>query len=241
MPADRAEALDRDARALRAAVAVARGDLGGVAQPPAGGADLVERDAAERSRQADRAPDLVLHPRHAGLVGAHVGAEDVVVSRCAGRGRRRGSAPPCVLRGMRGSPHSTDLPPPCARPAAAFFRVMARARRKHSSTLTSGRHAQAADRRAAGDVVHHQHRLQPERRLVDLDDLGRPEVIGKLENPRQVSLLISRSCQAPYAPAQTARLTQVNRAVTAHPVDRTGGVATSGVRRVFYGPSAGLT
>jgi hypothetical protein len=30
------------------------------------------------------------------------------------------------------------LPPPWRRPAAAFFQVMARASRKHSSTVTSG-------------------------------------------------------------------------------------------------------
>src|SRR5210317_1390728 len=32
----------------------------------------------------------------------------------------------------------TDLPPPCGRPAAAFLSVMPRARRKHSSSDTSG-------------------------------------------------------------------------------------------------------
>ena len=40
--------------------------------------------------------------------------------------------------GMRGSAKITDLPPPCASPAAAFLSVMARASRKHSSRLTSG-------------------------------------------------------------------------------------------------------
>ncbi len=39
--------------------------------------------------------------------------------------------------GIFGSPNITDLPPPCRKPAAEFFIVMARARRKHSSVLTS--------------------------------------------------------------------------------------------------------
>jgi hypothetical protein len=41
-------------------------------------------------------------------------------------------------RGIAGSAKITDLPPPWGRPAAALFSVIARARRKHSSTLTSG-------------------------------------------------------------------------------------------------------
>ena len=41
-------------------------------------------------------------------------------------------------RGIDGSPKITDFAPPCANPAAAFLKVMARARRKHSSVLTSG-------------------------------------------------------------------------------------------------------
>ena len=102
-----------------------------------GGADLVERDAADGAWKADRAAGLVLDPAHAEFVGAHIGPGHVVadVADRAGEGSNE-----VFFVGRRHARIAdiTDLPPPWRRPAAAFFQVIARASRKHSSTVTSG-------------------------------------------------------------------------------------------------------
>jgi len=89
------QAHDRDVDAATiTAAGVSRRHLRGMAEAEAGGAELVERDAAELARQADRAADLVVHPGHARLVGAEVGAEDVVGG--AAQCRREGTDQPLV-------------------------------------------------------------------------------------------------------------------------------------------------
>ena len=80
---------------------------------------------------------------------------------------------------MRGSPKMTDLPPPCGKPAAAFFHVIARASRKHSLDGNVRRHADAADRRATGGIVDNNDRLQRKTGAVNVDDAGRAELIRK--------------------------------------------------------------
>jgi hypothetical protein len=73
MPAHRAEPLDRDAgRCERQSEALCR-HFDRHDEPEPGGADRVERDAAEFARQADGAPRFILDPSHRQFVGPHVG------------------------------------------------------------------------------------------------------------------------------------------------------------------------
>ena len=76
----------------------------------------------------------------------------------------------------------TDLAPPCASPAAAFFNVIARASRTHSSTLTSGAMRVPPIAGPRRRVVDHDDRLEAERGLMDVDDLLRTQLIGEAEH-----------------------------------------------------------
>ncbi len=108
-----------------------------MADAKAGGADLVQRKAADLVRQARRTADLVVDSGHASLVGAHVRARDGVGEI---RDRACESADqPLFFAGIdRGWPKIIFLPLPWGSPAAAFFSVIARARRKASAALKSG-------------------------------------------------------------------------------------------------------
>ncbi|MBS1138515.1 MAG: hypothetical protein H6R11_2469 [Proteobacteria bacterium] len=172
--------VPRESAAATREVAVAHRHLGGMEQPPAGGADLVQRNAAQRRRQAHRAADLVLDPGHAGLVRAHVRAEDVVllVSQGVGEGTDQ-----TFLAFARHARIAVEH-----RLAAAVGQAGRRVLQRHGAGEAEafdgadiGRHAQAADGGAAGDVVHHQHGLQAEGRLMDMDDLGGTELVGVTE------------------------------------------------------------
>jgi hypothetical protein len=76
--ADRAEALHNHACVgqIELDELTRHVDAGGEAE--AGGADLVERDTADRGRQSSGAAGLVLDPAHAELVRSHVRPGDVV-------------------------------------------------------------------------------------------------------------------------------------------------------------------
>ena len=113
----------------------------------AGGADLVERDAADLARQADGAAGLVLDPAHRQLVGAHVGAGDVV-DEVGDRGGK-GADQPLLVRGRHlgiGVDH---------RLAAAMRQARGGVLERHGAREPKGllgahvrRHADAADRPA---------------------------------------------------------------------------------------------
>src|ERR1019366_5452937 len=78
MLADCAESLNGYARSSELDLAKILRDLGRDRETESRGANLIKGDAADLPRQSDRAPDLVVHPRHRALVEPHVGADDVV-------------------------------------------------------------------------------------------------------------------------------------------------------------------
>ena len=146
----------------------------------AGGADFVERDAADRTRKADRAAGLVLDPAHAELVGSHIGSGHVVadVADRAGEGanesflvagrhagiaenHRLAAAVPQAGRGI--------LPGHGAGEPKAFLDRHVR------------RHPHAADGDAACGVVDDHDGFQADRWPVDVDDARRTECIGEPE------------------------------------------------------------
>ncbi len=92
-----AEALDGDARAFQLEPDEAARHVDAGRHAEAGGADLVERNAADRGRQSDRASGFVAHPSHAELVGSHVGAGDVVGEVADGIGK--GAHDPLLVGG----------------------------------------------------------------------------------------------------------------------------------------------
>ncbi len=173
----RAEALDRDPRPVERDAEMAGGHVSGAGEPEARRAELVERDPPQRRGQPDGAADLVVHPGHAGLVGAHVGAEHVV-ALVAERVREGANEPLLpVARHPRIAPQHR-LPAPVTE---ARRRVLHRHRAREAEALVGrdiGRHAQAADRRAARHIVDDEDGLQAEPALLDMHDPGGAEIVA---------------------------------------------------------------
>jgi hypothetical protein len=140
MLAHRAEALDHHPGLFQLEIAeiaaILQGHLRGMTEAPAGGADFVQGNAADfRWQPTTRPISSLIQAMHSSSVPMS-GAK---MYSCTPAGSRPGpgSGAPCRF-GHVGVAHSTTLPPPWGKPAAAFFRVMARASRKHSSVVTSG-------------------------------------------------------------------------------------------------------
>ncbi len=180
VPADRAEPLHRDARALELQAAELLRDLGGDGNAEPGRADLVERDAADLARQAHRAADLVLHPRHGRLVGAHVGAGDVLLQ--VGDGGGESAHQPLLLGGRHGGV-AEDHGFGAAVGKAGRGVLEGHGAREAEALLGAHvrRHAGAADGRPRGRVVDDHDRLEPEARLPDVHDLLGAEPVGESE------------------------------------------------------------
>ena len=180
MPADGAEPLDDHARLLQREVAVPQRHLGGIEQAPAGGADLIEWDTSHLPRQGDHPPDLVLDPGHAFLVGAHVRGEDIVLLGAQGLGE--GPDQHLLARLVHlwvAEEHGL---------AAAVGEPGRRVLEGHGAgepeALLDAHvlgHTHPADGGPPGHVVHHQDAAQVDRGFVDVDDLGRAQVVGEDE------------------------------------------------------------
>ena len=78
VPTDRAETLDCNPSPIQRNADEWLRHLGRDGNPKAGGPDLIQRNAANHARQADRTTDFVADPCHTDLVGAHVRAGDVI-------------------------------------------------------------------------------------------------------------------------------------------------------------------
>ena len=181
MLADRAEALDRDTRALEVEPAGRRGHLCRVTKPPAGGPDLVEWNAPEGGWQPHCAADFVVDPRHASFVGAHVRAEYVVVLGP----ERVGKGPDEPLFLVAGQSWIRVQHGFATAVREASHGVLQRHRAGEAEALRRahvGRHPQAPDRRAACDIVDHERGLETESRLMYVDDLRRTEIVGDAED-----------------------------------------------------------
>ena len=88
MFSDRAKPLDGDPRSFQLQLDGLRSHVDGGGEAVTGGAQLIQRDAAQLPRQTRSAADLVFYPAHGQLVGAHVGTRNVIAEACNGAGKR---------------------------------------------------------------------------------------------------------------------------------------------------------
>ena len=181
VPADGAKTLNGHARALQVKADEFASDIDAGGKAETGRSDLVERNSADLAWQADGAAGLVLDPGHAAFVRAHVRTGNVIGHVAQARRRSCGSVPLWLPYPCRDRRRSTDLPPPCGNPAAAFFQVIARASRKHSSSETSG--AIRAPPIAGPQAVLSTTTIafSPKRGTVDVNDPAGAERVGKTE------------------------------------------------------------
>ena len=84
----RAIALNNDAGAFQIEIAEMARRIDADFEPKAGGADLIQGDAAEFSRQPHYPVNFIFNPGHALLICAHVRGEDIglLVPQGAGQG-----------------------------------------------------------------------------------------------------------------------------------------------------------
>ncbi len=191
--ADGTEALDRHPGALEIHPYLGPRHVDRRGEAEAGGADLVQRDAAELPRQAHRAADLVVDPAHRSLVGAHVGARNVVDE--VGDRRREGADQLLLL--PRVHLRVTVDHRFAAAMAEAGGGVLEGHRAGEAERLLGadvGRHADAADGRAAGDVVHRHHGPETDARAMDMQDLVRPQLVGEAKYVIHRTLLVLAYC-----------------------------------------------
>jgi hypothetical protein len=176
--ADRAKALDHDSRTGELQLDMVPRYVDCSDKTKTGGADLVERDAADLARQPDGAADLILDPAHGQLVGSHVRTRDVLGEIADRRGE--GPDQPLLVAQRHfgvGKDH---------RFAAAVRQTGRGILEGHRSRQPEGflgadiwRHPDPADRRPAADIVNRNHRLEIGRRPVDVNQLEWSELIGK--------------------------------------------------------------
>jgi hypothetical protein len=168
--ADRAKALDRDPRALQRYPEMLPRHVDRAGETKAGGADLIERDAADLARQSDRAAGLVFDPSHCRLVGSHIRPRDIFVE-IGDRGGEGSDQPRLLAQRHLGVCKDHRF-------AAAMRQTGGSALEGHCPRQPEGflgadigGHAHAADRRSASDIVDRDYRSETDRRPVDLYQL----------------------------------------------------------------------
>ncbi len=147
-----------------------------MAYAPAGCAQLIQGNAADLAGKTYRAADLVIHPGHALLIGAHVRAKDILVD--IGKGARHGPDE-FLLAGLVHFRIAEQDRFTAAVPQAGR-RVFHGHGPRQAETFAGAdvrRHAQAADGRPHGHIVHHQDGPQGDGRLMDMDDFCRTQFI----------------------------------------------------------------
>jgi hypothetical protein len=121
-----------------------------------------------------------MDPAHADLVGAHIGPEDVVGD--IGKRRRETADKTFLFRRRHLGVAEKD------RFSAAMTQARSRVLQGHGTSQAKallGRdvlgHTQPADGRPRGDIVDHQNTAQPDRRLLNVDYLRRPQIVAQRE------------------------------------------------------------
>jgi hypothetical protein len=178
---DGAITLYRDPRAIQSKTREGKRCLDGDGKPQAGGADLVQRDAAKRLRQASRASDFTFDPGHAGFIGAHVGTRDVVSQVAHGDGEGADQ----ILFLTRRHPGIGNDHRFSAAMRQACGGVFQRHRPHQTNTFLQSNirgHADAANRWPARHVVDDDNRFQPDGWCVEVHDSGRPQCIGEAKS-----------------------------------------------------------
>jgi hypothetical protein len=159
VPAHRAESLHYQACAFQFEVAIAQGDIHGVAQAPASGTDFIKRDAADLAWQGYDAADLVSDPGHAFLVRSHVRREDVLLFAAQQLGERADALFLVVTGHLRiAIQHHLAA---AMRQACGCVLVCHGAGQPDALGGTDVRgHTHPADCRPLGDIIDHQYGLQ---------------------------------------------------------------------------------
>ena len=161
---------------------MAGADLDGDGEPEPGRADLVQRNAADLRRQTRRTADLVRAPTPCSVRRCPCPGRGCIRPDRGWRARRRARSVPFRPACIFGSAKITDLPPPCGRPAAAFLSVIARASRNASSVLTSSAIRTPPMAGPQATLSIDDDGFEPRRRIVDVDDLDRAELVGEAEH-----------------------------------------------------------
>lgn len=177
-------------------------DCGG--ETEAGGADLIERNAADRARQSDGAPRLVLDPRHAELVGAHVRASHVVGDIADRAGEGADDSLPLIDRHARVA-EDYSLGAPVRQAGGGVLPRHGACQTEALLERDVGRHAHASDCRPAGGVVDDENGFEPQRRPMDMNDArGAPGVRETKRILHQV-LPVSGLCSRSWITARKKR------------------------------------
>jgi hypothetical protein len=157
--ADGAEALDHDPRTVQGHLDVLPRHIDCADKTKTRGADFVERDAADLARQPDGPADLVLDPAHCQLVHSHVRTRDILGK--IANGRSEGPNEPFLLGQRHLGVAKNHRFAAAMRQAGRGVLEGHRPRQSERFLGTDiGRHPNATDRRPAGDVVDHDHRLE---------------------------------------------------------------------------------
>jgi len=189
MLSDGAKALHRDPCSLKPDASDLFGRLGRCHEAVAGGADLIERNAADLAWQADGAADLVIHPGHGLFVGAHVGAGDIVDE--VGDGASEGADQRFLLLRRHSRIGENDRLAAAMRQACRGILQRHGARQPGAFLKAHIRlHAGTADGRAGRHIVHHNDGLETHRRAMDMQDLARAELVGEIEGRRHGLFLL---------------------------------------------------
>jgi hypothetical protein len=179
--ADSAETLYDDPGSIELHIAELLRDLGRDGQAEPSCADFIERYATELPRQANCAANLVLEPGHGYFVRTHIGSGDVLlqIAYSGGKGtdeslflgawQRRIAEDHRLCTSVR-QPRRGILEGHGASQAEAFF------------CAHIWRHTRATDRRPDRGIVDHDNGLEPEARLVDVDNLFRTQVVSVSES-----------------------------------------------------------
>ena len=169
-----------------------------MAQAETGDADFIQRDTAELARQPHRAANFILDPGHADFVGAHVRTEDILLDflqRAAESADQRFFLRPRHFR-------VADQYRFAAAVGQARGGALESHRARQPGTLLEGRvrrHAHAADRRSARDVIDHQDAFEANSGLVYVNYLQRPQVVGKFEHVLHSEFLLAASINSTFS------------------------------------------
>ncbi len=190
---DRTEPLDGDSSACQIHPDAGGGDVDRHGEPPAGRADLVEGDAAERRRKPNGSTDLVVHPCHARLIRTHVGPR-CVLAEIGDRLCERSDEPLLVGDRHGGVGGDHRLAATVAEPGGSVLDGHGSRQAEALFCRHVGGHAHAADRRARGDVVDHDRRSEAGAAFREVDDLDRAEIVAEAEGIGVHHVGASRSC-----------------------------------------------
>ena len=157
------KALNGHPGAFQGKVAERSRHLGALGDSVAGGADFVERDAAQHSRQTHGPADFVFDPSHARFVGSHVGAGNV--TRKIANPARKGANEPRLVGGF-GVGNDARFTSAVPQTGCGILQGHGARQAKHLFGRNIGRHAHPADGRPARRIIDDHDPAHSARRIV---------------------------------------------------------------------------